>query len=146
MVHRPVVPDRQIVHVLPAVPHLQVVVLDDELHEPAQEVRRLLVAEAVDLLHVVADGEDGLPAGDRVRADDGVDGLEELADVLRGAALGRVDAEAVAVGGLVEARLGVGGCEGVEEGTEGGRDAVVDLVPRSPEGVWSHVSTSDLSR
>jgi hypothetical protein len=135
MVHRPVVPDSQVIHVLPAVPHLQVVVLDDKLHEPAQEVRRLLIAEAVDLLHVVADGEDGLPAGDGVRADDGVDGLEKLADVLGGAAFGRVDAEAVAVGGLVEAGLGVGGCEGVEEGSEGGRDAVVDLVAGSPEGV-----------
>lgn len=136
MVHRPVVPDGQIVDILPPVADLQVVVLDDELDEPVEEVLRLGLAQPVDLLDVVAHGEDALPARHGVRADDGVDRLEELAHVLGGAPLGAVQLEAVALSRLVEARLGVGCREGVEEALQGLRDAVVDLVAGCPEGVW----------
>lgn len=110
-------------------------VLDNQLREPVQEVLALLVRQAVDALDVVADGEDGLPAGDGVGADDGVDGLEGLADVLGGAALLRVDGEAVALGRVVEGRLGRVGGQSVEEAAERGGDAVVELVARGPEGV-----------
>jgi hypothetical protein len=77
---------------------------------------------------VVAHRKHRLPARDGVGPDDGVHGLEGLAHVFRGAARGRVDGEVVALGGVGEERLGVVGREGVEEGAEGGRDAVVELV------------------
>lgn len=82
MIRASIIPDGHVVHVLPPVAQLQVVVLADELHEPLQEVLRLGLVEAVDHLHVVADGVHALPARHRVRADDGVHGLEHLADVL----------------------------------------------------------------
>lgn len=64
-----------------------------------------------------------------------MDGLESLADVLGGTSLAAVHAEAVALGRLIEQRLGVVGGEGVEEGAQGGRDAVVELVAGGPEGI-----------
>jgi hypothetical protein len=64
VVHAPVVPDGQVVLAVPAVAELQVVVLRDELDEPVEEVVALGLAETVNLLGVVADCVDGLPAGD----------------------------------------------------------------------------------
>ncbi len=136
MVHTPVIPDRDIIHRLPPQAHLEVVVLDNQLREPVQEVLALLLGQAVDALDVVADGKDRLPARDRVRADHGVDRLEHLADVLRRAALLGVDGEAVALGRVVEGRLGGVGRQSVEEAAEGDRDAVVELVARGPESVY----------
>lgn len=107
-------------------------VVDDEAHEPLEEVLGLVFGEPVDLGDVVADAEDALPARDGVGADQRVDGLEDLADVLGRAALGGVDLEVVLVSCLVEAGLGVRGCQGVEEVTEGGRNAVVELVAAGP--------------
>lgn len=117
MVHRPVIPDGQVILILPPESDLQIMVLRDQVDKPPEEVLRLVLAQPVDLLHVVTDGEDALPPGDRVGPDHGVDGLEELAHILWGAALGGVDLEAVAVSGLVEAGLGVGGRQAVEEGS-----------------------------
>lgn len=143
MVHAPVIPDGDVIGVLPLVAHLQVVVLDNELHEPVEEVLALLLAQAVDALAVVTDGIDGLPAGDGVGADDGVDGLEDLAHVLRSAALAAVHAEAVTLGRLVEERLRVIRSQGVEEGAQGGRDALVELVARGPECVTAGLGKLD---
>ena len=50
MVDAPVVPDGEIVGVLPAVTDLQVVVVGDEVDEPFQGVLALELGEAVDLL------------------------------------------------------------------------------------------------
>lgn len=55
VVHAPVIPDGNIVGVLPLEAHLQVVVLDNELDEPVKEMLALLVGQAVDALAVVAD-------------------------------------------------------------------------------------------
>lgn len=74
---------------------------------------------------MLADGEYGLPAGDRVGADDRVDGLEQLADVLGGAASLAEELEAVALSGFVEAWLRVCGSQGLEEALVWLRDAVV---------------------
>lgn len=64
----------------------------------------------MDRFHVVADGEHALPPGDGVRADDGVHGFEDLADVFGGAAGPGEDLEVVAGGGFVEGWLRVVCC------------------------------------
>lgn len=74
MEHAPVVPDGDVVGVLPAQTHLDRVVLCHEVVEPLEEVVALLGRDVVDVPHVRADGEDALPARHRVRADHGVDG------------------------------------------------------------------------
>lgn len=125
MVHTPVIPDCEIIRVQPLVTDLQIVVIDEQSHEPCEESLTLLLSHVVNLGNVLAECEDGLPARDGVGADDGVDGFEELADVLRSTALSSEELEAVFLGGLVEARLGVGGGQGVEEFLVWFGDAVV---------------------
>lgn len=131
-----VVPDGEIIRIPPAQADLQVVVLDDEADEPVEEVARLVVAEPVDALHVVAHGEDGPPPRHRVRADHRVHGLEHVADVLGRAALRRVQGEPVGVGRVLEARLRVVRRQRVQEAPERLGDAVVHLVARGPERVF----------
>lgn len=135
MVHRAVIPDGEVIDVLPLVTDLQVVVLDNELHEPVEEVARLGLAETVDLLDVMASAEDALPAGDGVGANHGVDGFEELADILRRTTLGAVDLETIALSGVVEAGLSVGRSECLEELLQRLGDTVVNLVSGRPESV-----------
>lgn len=67
-----------------------------------------------------------------------MDGLEDIADILGGATLAGVDAEAVSLGGIGEEWLGIVGCEGIEEAAELGGDSVVELIARGPEGVCIH--------
>ena len=62
--HAPVIPDGQVVGVLPPEPDLEVVVVRDELDEPAQQIVAFGLTQAVDPLGVVTNGEDGLPTGD----------------------------------------------------------------------------------
>lgn len=69
MVHAAVIPNREVVGTLPAVPHLQVVVVDDEAQEPRQQAVGLARREAVNVLDVVAQCEHGLPACYGVGAD-----------------------------------------------------------------------------
>ena len=128
MIDAAIVPDGHVVGLLPPEPDLQVMVLDDQLHEPVQKMLGFLIRQAMDPFHVVADGKDGFPARHRVSANNRMDRLEDLADVLGGAARGRVDGEVVALGGVAEQWLGVVGCQGVEELAEGRRDAVVEFV------------------
>ena len=74
MVCTAIIPDGQIVPVPPPVPALDVVVPDDEVEEPVQQFGGFVFRQIVDLLHVVAKGEEGLPSRDRVRSNHGVDG------------------------------------------------------------------------
>lgn len=140
MVHAPVIPDSEIVLVLPSVPDLQVVVIDEQSHEPVEQRSALQISDIVHLRNVLADGEHALPASDGVGADDGVDGLEKLANVLGSTALAAVDLEAVLFGGLVEARLRVGCGQAFEEFLVWCRDAVVQLISRGPQGVYDFIS------
>lgn len=137
MVHAAIIPDGQVVRVLPAEADLEVVVLDDELHEPVEEVPRLRLGQPVDALDVVADGEHALPPRHRVRADYRVDRFQHLAYVLGRPARRRVYLEVVPVGRLVEGGLCVVRGQCVQEAPQRLRDAVVELVARGPEGVCS---------
>lgn len=58
-------------------------VLGDHAQEVIKEMRPLALGQAVDVLDVVTNGEDALPAGDRVGADDWVLGGELVAHIKR---------------------------------------------------------------
>ncbi len=128
MVDATVVPDGNIMDVLPLETHLQVVVLHDELHEPVEEMPGFLIAQPVDALDVVPDSEHRLPSCDRVRANNRVDRLEDLAHVFGCATCSTPELKVVLLCRLVEAGLGVEGRQSVEEVSQRRRDAIVELV------------------
>ena len=125
-----------IISILPLMPHLQIMILNNELQKRFQQRRTLLRFEPIDLLRVDADGIDGLPARDGIGADDGGNGREVGADILGGAAGAFEEGEAAFRGDGVELGLGKGAGEGLVELLVGFRDAVVDVVAGGPEGVW----------
>jgi len=88
-------------------PHLQVMVVDNQPHKPIQKALALRVGQRVDALHVVGHREHAAPARDRVRADHGVRRAQLLADVLGRAAHAAVQRKVVVGRRLVEARLRV---------------------------------------
>lgn len=135
-----VVPDGEVINIFPPVTNLYVMVLDNETDKPIQEVLGLVLRETVDMLDMVAHGEHGLPASHRVGAHYRVDGLEDLTDILGGAARRGKQLEAVLVGCCVEVWLGVVCRERVEEAPECWRDPVIELVAGSPEGIWRILS------
>lgn len=90
-------------------------VLDDEVGKPIEEMAALGLDNPVDAFNVLADGKNRLPSSDRVRTDDGVNGLKHLANVFRRAALRAIDAKAVLLGGLIELWLGVLGRQCIKE-------------------------------
>ena len=86
-------------------------------------------------VEVMTDTEDRLPSRHRVRPDDGVHRLKQLANILRRAALAAVDLESGALGRLVEPRLRKSRRQGLQEALQRARDAVVDLIPGGPESI-----------
>ena len=88
---------------------LQVVVFHNQLDEPVQQRLRFQGRHVVDVLHVGADCEDGLPPCHRVGANDGMDGGELFANVGGGAPGVGVEFEVTCFGCLVELGLRVGG-------------------------------------
>lgn len=82
MIHASVIPNRQIIHVLPLMSDLQVMVFDNQLHKPIQCLLTLFFRQSIDVLHMVPDSKDGLPSSNGVRADHGMDGRKRVANVL----------------------------------------------------------------
>lgn len=135
MVNTTIIPDGKIIDVGPSVADLQVMILHNQADEPVQEVLGLVFREAVNVLDVVAHGEDRLPAGHGVGAHDGVDSLKYFSDVLGSSTRRSEEFEVVLLGCCVEVWLGVVGRESVEETPEGWRDAVVELIAGGPKCV-----------
>jgi hypothetical protein len=108
--------------------HLQIMILRNQLYKPVQRRATFFFSEPVDVLHVVADGENGFPACDGIRTDYGVLGGEVCAGIFGGAAGRAVEGKVVGGGRGVEFGLGVGGGEGFEELLVGRGEAVVEFV------------------
>lgn len=120
---------------LPPEPELRIMLLNNHLQKPILQAPTLVGRHVVDLRHVVADGEEALPACDGVCAHHGMRRCQGLADVVRRAARGGVQLEALFAGYGWEAGLGEGCCEGFEEGSVGGGDFVVDFAGGGPDCV-----------
>ena len=108
VINTPVVPNRYIIRILPAMSNLQVVIFHNQLHEPFQQRFRFQGRHFIDVLHVAADCEDGFPPCDRVSANDGMDGGEFFANVVGGAARVGVEFEVTSFSSLIKLRLRVG--------------------------------------
>lgn len=135
VLHRAVVPDGDVAGVLPADARLDVVVLGDELLDHGHEPVALFLGHAFEAAAVHAAREDGVPAGDRVRADGRVDGVESEADVGGGAAGAFVGALGAA--GLSVVRIAPLDLEALEEFLEGLAQPVVQVVCAGVHGVAS---------
>lgn len=109
--------------------------LDDQLSEPVEKVVALVLGHFIDALRVVANGVNALPAGDRIRPDDGVNRLEVCSDVLWRTAFGAVQLEVVPLGTFVENGLRVSGSQSLQELLVRWRQTVVDLVARRPQSI-----------
>lgn len=68
MIHAPIIPDRQILRVLPSVPHLEIMIISDQIHEPPKRLLAFEIAKSIDRLHMMSNGENGFPASDGVCA------------------------------------------------------------------------------
>jgi hypothetical protein len=118
----------KIILVVPLEADLEIMVLGDHTEELVEKMGRLVLSQAVDVLDVVADSEDGLPACNWVGADDWVLGREFIADVKWGATRFSVELELLVLGSLSEERLGIGGSKSIKELLVGRRESVVDLI------------------
>lgn len=115
MVHATVVPDGQIIGVLPSMADLEIMVLHDQGKEPVQRMLALLLTKLIDLRHVVAYTKDGFPAGYRVCANNWMDGFQLGPYVLWRTSRFAVQFEVVILRGGTKPRLCVGCCEPLEE-------------------------------
>jgi hypothetical protein len=112
--------------------NLQIMILCDQLHEPIQRALALFFSESIDVLHMMTYAKHGLPAGDGVGANHGVNGSEARARILWGAARGGVQVELVLGSCTVELRLCVRCSQRFEELLIGSGEAVVEFVARCP--------------
>jgi hypothetical protein len=95
--------------------NLQVVVIDNEAQEPFEQRLGFQFGQSIDVLYMVADGEDRLPACNGVGPDYRMDGFEDFTNILGCAAGLRVDFKPVLGGSFVEFGLRVGGGQRFEE-------------------------------
>jgi hypothetical protein len=72
MIHTAVIPDCQVIDILPSVPDLKIMVLYNKLDEPIQSTSTLFGSKLIDMLHVVAHRKYRFPSGYRIGTDDGV--------------------------------------------------------------------------
>ena len=122
-----------VVRRLPLQPNLKIVIPIDEIEEPGEKLLALLVRQTIDVLDVPADGEDALPSGDRVGADDRVDRFQLGSYVLGSTARLVVELEPGSLGDLGESRLLERSGQALQELLVRLADAIVDFVSRGPE-------------
>lgn len=139
MIHAPIVPDGHIIWILPPMTHLQVVIFDNQPHEPFQQGFRFQRRYSVNLLYVFADRKDGFPSRDGVGPDHGMDGFELVADVVGRTSRTGKHTEPAILGCFAEFRLRVGSGQGLEESLVGGGKAVEEFVTRRPECICKRV-------
>lgn len=132
MVHASVVPNSQVIYILPAIADLQVMVLDNQLDKPVEEMTGLLLGQPVDLLHMRSHRENALPTSYRVCADHWMVGFERITYVVRRTAGSGEDSETILLSCLCKSGLRVVGGERVEEALEGSRYTIVQFVSRCP--------------
>jgi len=120
---------------LPLEPDLEVVVLVKKVKEPVEKLLALLLSDAVDVADVTSNGENTLPPSHWVGPHNGMDGLEDGADVLGGTTRLVIELEAVTLSGRCEAGLLERHVKGLDELLERLAEDVIKVVPASPKGV-----------
>ena len=120
MIHTPVIPDRQIVRILPSMSNLKIMIVNNQSQKPIKKPLALAFCQPVDVLHVVAQREDRLPPCDGICTDYWVHGNQLFADIFGRPACFGVDFESIFGRGFIEFRLRVGGGQPLEKLLDGG--------------------------
>lgn len=115
MIHTPVIPNRQIIRILPSVSYLEIMIIGHQSDKPLKQMLALSLCHVIHLLNMVPESEDRLPPSNRVCAHNGMDGLEDFSNVFGCPTRFGVDLESILLGGGIEARLGIGGREGLKK-------------------------------
>jgi hypothetical protein len=136
MIDTPVIPNRQIIRILPSVTDLQVMVLNNELHKPVQGSSALFLRQSVDLLDMVSNPKNGLPSCDWVCANHRMNGLQVSAHVLWGSTRFTVELETVLLGAEAKAGLCISGCKAFEELLVRLGKPIIQLIPRCPQSIY----------
>ena len=97
-----VIPDSNIIHIMPFKSDLQIMIIFEQLFEPLQEHRALFFGHAVNELGMLADRIYTLPARDRICTNDGMDSFEFATNVFRRSSLLFVELEVASLGRLNE--------------------------------------------
>jgi hypothetical protein len=84
-----------IVIVDPLVANLEIVILNDHLDEPVEQVLAFPLCHVVDVRNVTSHGEDALPSGDGIRADDWMYRFKRVANIVGRSSLARIQLEAM---------------------------------------------------
>lgn len=111
-------------------------VLSDHTKELVQEVGGLVLGQAVDVLDMVTESKEGLPASDGVGANNRVLSRQLTTNVQGGATRILVKLELMVLSSLSEEGLSIGGGETVQELLVGGREAIIDFITGSPESIY----------
>lgn len=110
-------------------------IITNQPQPPLPQRITLLLRHAINPPHMPPDREHRLPPTHRISAHDRMRGLKLLAHILRRTALFLINTEAPPLRSLDEARLLKRRSERLKEPLIRGRDAIIDFVAASPEGV-----------
>lgn len=129
MIHTSIIPNREIIRILPPMTDLQIMVLDNQLNEPVQGPLTLFLGQPVDMLDVVSNAKYRFPASYWVGADHGMHSLQVCANILGSAAGFGIQLETVLFSAEAEAGLRIGSCETFEKLLIWLGETIVEFVP-----------------
>lgn len=113
MKHTPVIPNRQIILVLPLQPSLQIMTIRDNTQQLLQHLLTLISMQLVNLFRKRTKRENALPSRNRIRPNNGMHSSETAADVGGGSARAFMNLYfvGICVGGTEEAVAREGSCQ-----------------------------------
>jgi hypothetical protein len=121
-----VIPNGEII-LVPLEANLQVVIPGDDVDKLFENVIAFSLGNIIDVGNVRTNSKDGFPASNWVGADNRVNSLKFISNVLWCTTLIGVDFESVGFGGVVEARLGICGGQTLVEPLERLGKTVINL-------------------
>jgi len=130
-----VVPDSEIILVVPLEAALKIMVLSDHTEELILEVGALTISQTVNVLAMVTNSKDALPSSDRIGANNGVVSGKFTTNVEWVTTGLLIKLELLVLGSLGEEGLSICSGQTIEELLVSRREAVIDLIARSPKSV-----------
>lgn len=125
-----------IIRILPAIPDLQIVVLNNQSGEPVDQMGTLRLGQAIDPIDVVPDGIHSLPSSHGIRPNHRMHGRQSGSGVLRSPSRLAVNFKVLFLSRLRVSGLGVVSRQSFEELLVRLGNSVKDSVTRGPQGIY----------